>query len=67
MHKEFYNNPKDHEKHKEYFRNYYKDYTKRIPVIVRKLKYLFEIDSRAVDEFIKTDLFQDILKRNKNK
>jgi hypothetical protein len=62
MHKEYYHNPKCHEKQKEYSRNYYKNYTKRIPVIVKKLKTLFEIDSRAVDEFIKTDLFQDILK-----
>jgi hypothetical protein len=63
MHKEFYNNPKNHEKHKEYIRNYFRDYTKRIPFITKNLKILFETDSRAIDEFIKTDLFQDILRK----
>jgi hypothetical protein len=33
LHKEFYNNPKNHEKHKEYVKNYFRDYTKRIPFI----------------------------------
>jgi hypothetical protein len=63
MHKEFYNNPKNLEKHREYTRNYSKNYTKRIPVIVRNLKALFDVDPCAIDEFFKTDLIQDLLKR----
>jgi hypothetical protein len=65
MHKEYYHNPKCHEKQKEYFRNYLRNYVRRIPVITKQLKSLFEADSHTVDEFIKTDLFQDLLKWNK--
>jgi hypothetical protein len=62
MHREYYNNPENHEKHKEYIRNYFRNYSKRIPVIERQLKKLFVQGSRALDEFIETTLFQDILK-----
>jgi hypothetical protein len=63
MHAKFYNNPLSIEKHRQYAREYTREYTKRISVIVRHLKKLFEEDSAAVDEFFKTDLIQDLLKK----
>jgi hypothetical protein len=64
LHKEYYNNPKTHDKHKDYMKNYFRNYSKRISVISRQLKKLFDQDSRAVEEFIKTDVFQNFLKPN---
>jgi hypothetical protein len=62
LHIKFYNNPVGREKHRQYVREYMRDYTKRIPVLVRHLKKLFEENSASVEEFFKTDLIQDLLK-----